>query len=253
MSERLWRQAVVSSRLRIELRLLRSTGATRSHPRLPQRDAQSLERHEDQRWYSSSSPSVASPENTSSIPQDMTRPLKRNPYRLVPLKTFLVSFAPLHVSGWRLVNLSSSTSTSTSTSTNTISQQSSPNDHSGIVEKGVGTLEGKKLVRIFGLGRETYGKAVDISANVIQAAIAEQHHPSMTLCPLIDYANTYAVDLPSDTEHVLEITTYTHTPLPESRADDNATGGRRKPQPGVTGKDLRLAEEIERLVPGLGL
>jgi len=46
--------------------------------------------------------------------------------------------------------------------------------------------------------------------------------------------------------YVLHVSTHTHTPLPPLGAEGAAFEG--KPRPGVTYKDLKLAERIEAIV-----
>jgi hypothetical protein len=57
--------------------------------------------------------------------------------------------------------------------------------------------------------------------------------------------STPSDDLPLslDTGYLLELSTHTHTPLPPV-GQPKETG---KPRPGVTTKDVRLAEEIEEI------
>ena len=82
----------------------------------------------------------------------------------------------------------------------------------------------------------------------------EQHHPSLNISPASDYRPTHtALQRPdAATGYVIEISSHTHTPLPTLKskveAAQTTTIGQSvetKPAPGVTGKDLKLAERLE--------
>ena len=93
------------------------------------------------------------------------------------------------------------------------------------------------------------GQAVqeeNVSESKIPGVLANtpQHHPTIIICPGTDYVNALSLPIWEDkTDHIIEITMHTHTPLPETKT----AGDDREPGPGVTGKDLKLAERIESI------
>ncbi|ORY31358.1 hypothetical protein BCR39DRAFT_453448, partial [Naematelia encephala] len=160
-----------------------------------------------------------------------TRPKRPSPYRLLQPHTFLASFAPLHVQGWRLDMITTSTQEF--------------EDHSRGVD-----LQDRRLVRIYDFPPEREGW-VGLSrfftkiSDIIQE---ENHHPGIIISPSTDYnPSSTALETPSRSQktYILEITTYTHTPMPPKLGTENNEQGIIRP--GVTGKDIRLAERFEEV------
>lgn len=90
--------------------------------------------------------------STLPVSDDPVKPLRRSPYRLLPLQVFLQSFAPLHIAGWRLVDLDLHHGHASGSAENDVPLK----EH----EKGVGTLEGKKLIRAYTFPRKGYSDAL---------------------------------------------------------------------------------------------
>lgn len=65
----------------------------------------------------------------------------------------------------------------------------------------------------------------------------------ITAAPVADQPNLGVVESP-EAGYLLFIATHTHTPMPPLEPGVTFEG---KPKPGVTTKDLRLAERVERL------
>lgn len=85
-----------------------------------------------------------------------------------------------------------------------------------------------------------------------------QHHPTIVICPVSDHTPTsLSLSVPDDptSGYILELSTHTHTPLPPIRTQSQPQplgsasngGATTKMRPGVTGKDLKLAERIEEV------
>lgn len=76
-----------------------------------------------------------------------------------------------------------------------------------------------------------------------------QHHPTLTIAPFADLPSSMRDIITVKREeagYVLHVSTHTHTPLPPLGAEGAAFEG--TPRPGVTYKDLKLAERIEAMV-----
>lgn len=74
----------------------------------------------------------------------------------------------------------------------------------------------------------------------------------MTIAPMSDLPPSMSaiVANPDSAGYVLHVSTHTHTPLPPLGAEGVVFDG--KPRPGVTYKDLKLAERIEALIAEAG-
>ncbi|WVR06309.1 hypothetical protein IAU60_003339 [Kwoniella sp. DSM 27419] len=172
---------------------------------------------------------------------DSTTSKRPSPYRLLQPDTFSVDFAPLHAAGWRLDAISPHE--------RLINPLGSASEGIEPVERSgqQSDLQGRRLVRAFimGEGKEGWRDTVIFSVMTGELVEQEDHHPTILICPASDY-NTSSAAISSlqrpTTGYVVEISTHTHTPLPPFPAP---TKGGDKMQPGVTGKDLRLAERLE--------
>jgi hypothetical protein len=83
------------------------------------------------------------------------QPKRPSPYRLLSPITFLSAFAPLHVSGWRLLSLPSKSSSTTVKD----------------IDEAHGDLQDRRLVRVYGF--EDYGTAIKL-LNDAKTAIEEE-------------------------------------------------------------------------------
>ncbi|GFZ45258.1 hypothetical protein JCM24511_02984 [Saitozyma sp. JCM 24511] len=178
------------------------------------------------------------------------KPRRPSPYRLLPPHTFLAHFAPLHVAGWRLDLLPSIVQ---------LSEGRSGNNGDGAelrreVQEGMADLQDRRLVRMweFGEGKDGWRGLMRFAQTVGQIVEEEDHHPTITISPASDYRPTStSLSTPNNTRgYVLEISTHTHTPMPPlpSHSDglaQSSANNATKMRPGVTGKDLRLAERLE--------
>ncbi|KLT45551.1 hypothetical protein CC85DRAFT_240566 [Cutaneotrichosporon oleaginosum] len=160
-----------------------------------------------------------------------------SPYRLPTLPAFLASFAPLHAAGWRLDVLSASdTSGARATSHSAAEDMISGAD-----------LQGRRLVRAYSFPRDRDGwRALMTLMGCIGEAVEElDHHPLLLAAPASDLPPD-VVALTTGEGYVLHIATHTHTPMPPLGVQMEG-----KPAPGVTGKDIALAERVERAFGGL--
>ncbi|KAL1412894.1 hypothetical protein Q8F55_000643 [Vanrija albida] len=176
-----------------------------------------------------------------------TKPKRPSPYRLPHLPAFLGAFAPLHAAGWRLGRLAAPGVLGTGGTTH---------GAAGDMLSGA-DLQGRVLVRAYGFpaSRDGWRSLTALAGDIAKAVEAEDHHPCITIAPLADLG-------PEKREHVVEeeggippgyvlhLATHTHTPLPPLTLDSAghpAITFDGKPRPGVTGKDLNLADRIEKL------
>ncbi|ODN95271.1 hypothetical protein L198_04661 [Cryptococcus wingfieldii CBS 7118] len=168
----------------------------------------------------------------SSAPQ-ARRP---SPYRLLQPQAFFAAFAPLHVRGWRLESLKSGTQ---------LSEEGNLDD---TIEAQLykGDLQGRRLVRVFEMGEGKEGwRRVGEFLRMAGTAVEEQdHHPTIHISPLSDYAppSPTLIFPQSQSDYIIELSTHTHTPLPPY---PQPTKGGAKMSPGVTSKDVALAERVE--------
>ena len=68
-----------------------------------------------------------------------------------------------------------------------------------------------------------------------------EHHPVITILPASDHIPIDELPLSAETGYILHLSTHTHTPLPPIGTPKDAG----KMRPGVTQKDLNLAERLE--------
>ncbi|TXT13538.1 hypothetical protein VHUM_00905 [Vanrija humicola] len=167
------------------------------------------------------------------------RPKRPSPYRLPHLPAFLSAFAPLHASGWRLDRLPGDGTTGGS-NTGRSSMLSGAD------------LQGRVLVRAFAFPRSRAGWAElsTLSGRIARAVEAHDVAPLADLPPAMrDHLDTHETE--PEPGYVIHVATHTHTPLPPLPLDSDggapAIEFEGKPRPGVTGKDLRLADAIEKL------
>ncbi|KAK1925696.1 hypothetical protein DB88DRAFT_509352 [Papiliotrema laurentii] len=178
-----------------------------------------------------SSPVVESPARRylSNTPEmtDPRRPKRPSPYRLVTPTSFLSSFAPLHVSGWRLASLPGKTSATDS------------------ISESTGDLQDRRLVRVyeFASGKEGWRALMGFSSRIMQEIESQDHHPVLNISPASAWTPSADLSLSAEAGYVLELSTHTHTPLPPIGTPKDA--GRMRP--GVTQKDLNLAQKVEEV------
>nr|XP_031864173.1 uncharacterized protein CI109_000085 [Kwoniella shandongensis]KAA5531245.1 hypothetical protein CI109_000085 [Kwoniella shandongensis] len=176
----------------------------------------------------------AAPSSTSNTPPKPPR--RPSPYRLLQPHAFLADFAPLHVKGWRL---------------DALEPQERLVNPTGHVDEGLSAdkaegadLQSRRLVRVyeFGDGKEGWRDLLRFVAKTGEVIEEEDHHPSILISPSSDYKPILPSSSPlSDRTYVVELSTHTHTPLPPYPL--TTKGGKMKP--GVTGKDVKLAERVE--------
>jgi hypothetical protein len=99
------------------------------------------------------------------------KPRRPSPYRLIPPHTFLASFAPLHVAGWRLVPIAP--------------EPDATKIVRGAVEEGMADLQDRRLVRLyeFELGKQGWGDLMRFMRQVgevvaVQDVSIASHLPS---------------------------------------------------------------------------
>nr|ODN79196.1 hypothetical protein L203_06001 [Cryptococcus depauperatus CBS 7841] len=147
-------------------------------------------------------------------------PSRPSPYRLLQPSAFKVSFAPLLAQGWTLEYIDSGR----------LQDESEP-----ACEGNMGTedLQGRHLVRIFNLGhgKEGWKRMMAFTSEVGQVVEEQDHHPTMHISSLANSSN-----------YTLTLSTHTHTPLPPYPLPKGSCI-----QPGVTTKDVQLAERIEQV------
>ncbi|WVQ72867.1 hypothetical protein IAR50_002428 [Cryptococcus sp. DSM 104548] len=165
-------------------------------------------------------------------------PRRPSPYRLLQPQAFLAAFAPLHVRGWRLESLES---TEKLLEANRVEEAMK-------VEADGGDLQGKRLVRVFelGEGKEGWRRVGEFLRRAGTAVEEQDHHPTIHISPLSDYTppSPSLISPQSQTDYIVELSTHTHTPLPPY---PQPTKGGKKMRPGVTGKDVALAEKVEEI------
>ncbi|WOO77369.1 uncharacterized protein LOC62_01G000956 [Vanrija pseudolonga] len=180
------------------------------------------------------------------------RPKKPSPYRLPHLPAFLSAFAPLHASGWRLGHLPSPLGSDAGEGGST--------HGAGSDMLSGADLQGRVLVRAYGFPatRDGWRGLAALAADITRAVEAQDHHPAITIAPLADlplgmreHVDDADVDGAPAPGYVLHLATHTHTPLPPLPLDSDGAAPaivfEGKPRPGVTGKDLRLADAVEKL------
>ncbi|WWD04907.1 hypothetical protein V865_002978 [Kwoniella europaea PYCC6329] len=176
-------------------------------------------------------------------PSTPNPPKRPSPYRLLQPHTFLSQFAPLHISGWRL---------------DSIAQQERLINPLSAVDEALdvegGDLQDRRLVRAFMMGEGKVGwkDAISFAQRAGEIIEEEDHHPTILITPSSDY-------IPSSTSlqhtgkenngYIIEISSHTHTPLPPYPLP--AKNLAQKMRPGVTGKDIRLAERLEEAWEGV--
>ncbi|WVQ65741.1 uncharacterized protein L199_003919 [Kwoniella botswanensis] len=179
----------------------------------------------------------------SEQPSNPSPPKRPSPYRLLQPHKFLSQFAPLHISGWRL---------------DSIAQQERLINPLLAVDEALdvegGDLQDRRLVRVFtmGDGKEGWKDAMSFVQKAGEIIEEEDHHPTILITPSSDY-------IPSSTSlqntgkenngYIIEISTHTHTPLPPYPLPTKNPA--HKMRPGVTGKDIRLAERLEEAWEGV--
>lgn len=155
---------------------------------------------------------------------------KPSPYRIPKLDAFQESFGPLAAAGWRLSPASSSAA--------------GPAEAAGVSDPL--QLEAKRLVQSYHFAGGEYPRLLDMLAQVGQLVQEQdvsqtcgmadaQHHPTIVSGPSCDVADR-------SEGYTLRVSMLTHTPMPPL-----GTKMERKLAPGVTGKDLKLAQAIEGL------
>ncbi|BEJ14963.1 hypothetical protein CspHIS471_0407300 [Cutaneotrichosporon sp. HIS471] len=168
--------------------------------------------------------------STSTDPSASTARVRRpSPYRLPTLPAFLAAFAPLHAAGWRLDVLQTSGPGATT--------------HSAAEDMISGAdLQGRRLVRAYAFpsDRDGWRALMTLMARIGEAVEELDHHPVLLAAPASDLPPDVA-ELAPNAGYVLYIATHTHTPMPPMGVQMEG-----KPSPGVTGKDLALAEWVER-------
>ncbi|WWC96142.1 hypothetical protein V866_003009 [Kwoniella sp. B9012] len=170
-------------------------------------------------------------------------PKRPSPYRLLQPHMFLSQFAPLHISGWRL---------------DSIAQQERLINPLSAVDEALdvegGDLQDRRLVRAFMMGEGKVGwkdamKYVQKAGEIIEE---EDHHPTILITPSSDYIPSFTSLQNTGKEnngYLIEISTHTHTPLPPYPLPTKNPA--HKMRPGVTGKDIRLAERLEEAWEGV--
>ncbi|WVW84712.1 hypothetical protein I302_106747 [Kwoniella bestiolae CBS 10118] len=211
-----------------------SSGLIRATPVLPPVQT----RHSINAFHSSAS-------IRSEQPSDPAPPKRPSPYRLIQPHTFLSQFAPLHISGWRLDSLSQQ---------ERLVNPLSSVDEALDVEGEGGDLQNRRLVRAFvmGEGREGWRDVMRFTQRAGEVIEQEDHHPTVLITPLSDYipsTTSLQTSAKENNSYIIEISTHTHTPLPPyPTPTKNQT---HKMRPGVTGKDIRLAERLEHAWEGV--
>jgi hypothetical protein len=118
-------------------------------------------------------------------------------------------------------------------------------------------LQGRCLTRAYAFpaSREGWRALIGLFARVSEAVEVEdvsgldtvdtdnKHHPSLTVAPFADLPSAMREIVETEEAgYVLHVSMHTHTPMPPLGAEFEG-----KPAPGVTHKDLKLAERIEAL------
>ncbi|WWC70788.1 uncharacterized protein I206_104740 [Kwoniella pini CBS 10737] len=166
-------------------------------------------------------------------------PKRPSPYRLIQPHSFLSEFAPLHISGWRLDSV--------------VEQNRLINPISNIDDAPRGGSEGgdlqdRRLIRVFlmGDGKEGWRDTMKFVAQVGKIVEQEDHHPTIRIMPSSDYIpSSTSLDISTQKiGYIVEISTHTHTPLPPYPISTKDKS--QKMRPGITGKDIKLAERLEK-------
>ncbi|OXG83254.1 hypothetical protein C349_03098 [Cryptococcus neoformans var. grubii Br795] len=171
-------------------------------------------------------------------------PRRPSPYRLLQPHAFLAEFAPLHVNGWRVDALQSAEKLLEADKVEEVL------DGSESVEES-GDLQGRRLVRVFelGEGKEGWRRLIKFVGHVGQVVEDQDHHPTIHISPLSGYISpspsllSFQTQSQSQTGYIVEISTHTHTPLPPYPLPSKGS----KMRPGVTGKDIKLAQKVEEV------
>ncbi|KAK8858553.1 hypothetical protein IAR55_002782 [Kwoniella newhampshirensis] len=105
-----------------------------------------------------------------------------------------------------------------------------------------GDLQSRRLLRVYEFkeGKEGWRELLAFVREVGKVVEEEDHHPTILISPSSDYKPLISLPL-STRSYVVELATHTHTPLPPYPLPTKGD----KMRPGVTGKDLKLAERIE--------
>ncbi|WWC62596.1 uncharacterized protein I303_105193 [Kwoniella dejecticola CBS 10117] len=229
----------------------------------------------------SASSGLSSSSSSERAAEPTPRPPKRpSPYRLLQPHAFLSDFAPLHISGWRLDTLPSSSWNQDRYKDQGQGKEEddSPGvdvyENSGGVEEGggaggrAGDLQDRRLVRAFqmGEGKEGWRDTIGFVRKVGEIVEEEDHHPTISISPSSDYSpSSSTLDMIRQAEesrgqgYIVEISTHTHTPLPPyptpTPTPTAPTGTKDKTgkshsdstkiRPGITRKDIKLAEWLE--------
>ncbi|KAK6908152.1 hypothetical protein L486_07529 [Kwoniella mangroviensis CBS 10435] len=181
--------------------------------------------------------------SSSEQPSSPGPPKRPSPYRLLQSHTFLSQFAPLHISGWRL---------------DSIAQQDRLINPLSAVDEALdlegGDLQDRRLVRAFMMGEGKVGwkDAMIFVQRAGQIIEEEDHHPTTLITPSSDYipsSTSLQNTGKEDNGYVIEISTHTHTPLPPYPLPTKNPA--HKMRPGVTSKDIRLAERLEEVWEGV--
>ncbi|KGB74805.1 hypothetical protein I307_01064 [Cryptococcus deuterogattii 99/473] len=175
-----------------------------------------------------------------STPSPARRP---SPYRLLQPHAFLAEFAPLHVNGWRVDALEDAEKLLEADRVEEVL------DGAQAMQKG--DLQGRRLVRVFelGEGKEGWRRLIKFVGQVGQVIEDQDHHPTIHISSFSDYISrspsllSFQTQTQSQTDYIVELSTHTHTPLPPYPLP--AKGN--KMRPGVTGKDIKLAQKVEEV------
>ncbi|WWC88670.1 uncharacterized protein L201_003583 [Kwoniella dendrophila CBS 6074] len=115
------------------------------------------------------------------------------------------------------------------------------------VKKGNGgDLQDRRLIRAFlmGEGKQGWRDAMKLVQKAGQVIEQQDHHPTILITPSSDYSPS-SFSLESTVNgYIVEISTHTHTPLPPYPIPTK--NHPHKIRPGVTGKDINLAESLEK-------
>jgi len=112
-------------------------------------------------------------------------------------------------------------------------------------------LQDRRLMRLYGFpsGKDGWRGVLEFVVKAGRVVEEEDHHPTLIISPARDYTAS-ALSPPEEAGYVVEFSTHTHTPLPplQSTLPKDAKSMR----PGVTGKDLKLAEKVEKVFREVG-
>ncbi|EIW73686.1 hypothetical protein TREMEDRAFT_59859 [Tremella mesenterica DSM 1558] len=99
-----------------------------------------------------------------------------------------------------------------------------------------------RLVKIY-LFTE-WKKAVRFMRRIEELVEEHDHHPSILICPASDHPSKKWSQAKG---YIVEVSTHTHTPLSYIEPGTPKKATEDKPLPGITGKDLGFAQELEEV------